>query len=218
MTARTTPRGEVTSYTYSDKGLLASSNKPGGESYTFEPALAKPLTLDVEGRLVRAGAYVDPRGVRHEYELDVFGNPKTEKTVADGVTRVTKRVDVPELYSPLDDPPVGRRRNVIGRASFFAVNDIPLSPPVVFDLQGRPVSQNRIGGTSDTTIRRWTYAPDGWLLESYDGPSRIATRYERDASGHVCSARSTCSSASRRRLRPGARRRSRGAPTVSPRR
>lgn len=184
MASKTTSRGDVTSYTFAPNGTVATSTKPGGETYSFETVPAVPSSWDASGRLERMGAYTDGRGVRHEVKLDSFGAVERELTVADGVTRAVEAV-VPATLLAAGEPGAAARKNVFRRASHQTVNGLPLAAPITFDSLGRPVRQQRIAGGSIDDMHRWAYAPDGWLKETFDGPSSVAQRIDRDPLGRV---------------------------------
>ncbi|MDB5215539.1 MAG: Rhs family protein, partial [Myxococcaceae bacterium] len=182
MLTKTSPRGDVTAYTYAPDGTVATSTKPGGETYSFEPALAAPPSYTTAGASVRTGAYTDARGVRHAFTTDIFGAIDSETYTADGVTRTVTAVH-PDILLPPAGSPLSPRKNAFRRTSHLTVNGVALSPPVLFDTLGRPVRQPGVVASGD--LHRWDYASDGWLLESFSGPSNTAQRIARDAAGHV---------------------------------
>ncbi|MCW5777488.1 MAG: hypothetical protein KIS87_13710, partial [Phycisphaeraceae bacterium] len=186
MVSKTSPRGEVTTYAYADDGTLASSHKPGGESYSFHASLAEPRAYLPSGRLAsHVGSYTDARGVQHELRTNEHGAIERETYTADGVSYV-EEATYPTILQGRDEHFRTRRQNRIRRISAWLLNGAPMTVSNEFDTLGRVTRQHRTS-TGRSWDQRWRYDAAGWLRmeSSWALTTPTAQWFERDPAGHV---------------------------------
>ena len=88
MTAKTSPKGAITQYTFRPDGTVLTLTKPGGAVTTVDAVLSHPASYDPSGALVRRGSYIDVRGVALVGELDTTPEllATTDTTIRDVAT------------------------------------------------------------------------------------------------------------------------------------
>ncbi len=178
MQVKTSPQGDVTRYTYAPDGTVRTTQKPGGETYTFSPSYGNKLEHGSDGKPVRKGSFIDPRGVEHVFEIDPNGQMARETYTADGKAYEVRQVPADIAWW---EPTYLRPRRLV-RTAYTMVNGVPTELVRHYDLLGRLV-ELRAGNERRASF---TYDSEGWLSSLWQAPAiNVVRTFGRDASGHV---------------------------------
>ena len=188
MKTKTSPRREVTNYTYDPAGLLSTSTKPTGEKVTVTASMGMPQQHDPNGGLVRAGgSMTDAHNVTHHYTMNAAGGIMKEQYTADGTSYTLETVYAQFLAPQEAQQPslvFFEVPNRIYRVQTRKLNGVQIEPYRIYDDFGRVVREERAPNNTGF-MADYRYGSDGRLATVSFGQSNTTQVIDRDTVGRV---------------------------------